>query len=133
MIKLKSATGKLFKCTGIDPASPELWGWLKFALGYNQVCPPLHLDGSAWIKIRDGRLRYSLQFCGLIGYLVRQSIKFDGDPDYVGILGLDEEFTIEGWNRTGSDGEEDYIELKVFERIEDSSSQVEGEESDTFI
>lgn len=123
MIKLTSAIGKLFYTASNDPAAPELCGWLEFALNSRQRCPPLHLSGNGWIKRRDGRCRYSLKFCGLIGYMVWQPVRFDDSPDYVGTLGLDDELAIEGWNRIDSDGDP-YIELKVFERIEATTCQV---------
>lgn len=123
MIKLTSATGRLFNTESIDPASPELCGWLRFTLNSREAFPPLLLDGNGWIKLRDGRFRYSLKFCGLIGYMVWQPVRFDESPDYVGTLGLNEELVIEGRHRTDPDGEK-YIELKVFERTEAPTRQV---------
>lgn len=115
--KIKTATGKMFKCNDDSPSSPELEGSISFAPTDLRNGHLLELPGKAWIQIRAGKIRYSLDFGELTGYLVPVSVMCDGDPDYVGALGPNEELVVEGRRRTDVDGKQ-FIELHVHDPVE---------------
>jgi hypothetical protein len=82
---------------------PLLHGTICFDLPARWRSPVLRVRAEAWLDMTAAKLRYRLSVGGIPGCLTHRMRIAGVGPDYIGILGHDQELQVAGWRNT-SDG-----------------------------
>jgi len=106
-LDLSEATGTLLPCAdawGSD--APIFAGTVFFDVTARWHSPVLRVPAAAWLDLHGGKLRYRLSIGGIPGWMGFRMRVAGAGPDYIGVLGPNEELQVAGW-RNRVQGQED--------------------------
>lgn len=114
-LDLSEGTGTLLPCAdawGSD--APILAGTVFFDVTARWHSPVLRVPAAAWLDLQGGKLRYRLSIGGISGWMGFRMRVAGAGPDYIGVLGPNEELQVAGWRNRGQGQEGSGLTLALY-------------------